>query len=96
MVHFSLFIDDYLAEASPVLGRMRLDGLTEAAVPFEERTVLLWRRGATTPDMCVEVLIDVLMLRPVSPLVVSRCGSALSEVLCARPVTVVGPYNEKI
>ena len=56
-------IDDCLAEASPVLGRMRVDGLTETAVPFAERVVLLWRRGAPTPGMSVDVLTDVLQVR---------------------------------
>ena len=53
-------IDDYLAEASPLLGRMRLDGLTETAVPFAECVVLVWRRGAPTPDMNLFILIAVL------------------------------------
>ena len=66
MASSCLSIDDYLAEASPVFGRMRLDGLTETAVPFAERVVLLWRRGAPTPDMSVEILIDVLKVRPES------------------------------
>ena len=65
MANVSLHIDDYLAEVSPVLGRMRLDGLTETAVPFAERAVALWRRGAPTPDMDGKLLIDVLKVRPV-------------------------------
>ena len=63
MARYSLSIDDGLAEASPMLARMRLDGLTETAVPFAERVVLLWRRGAPTPDMSVDVLVDVLQVR---------------------------------
>ena len=59
----SLCLDDGLAQVSPVLGRMRLDGLTETAVPFAERVVLLWRRGAPTPDMSADVLADVLKVR---------------------------------
>ena len=55
-----------------MLGRMRLDGLTETAVPFAERAVLLWRRGAPTPDMDVHILIDVLVVCPFSPCVFSR------------------------
>ena len=62
MASCSLSIDDYLAEASPVLGRMRLDGLTETAVPFAEPVVLLWCRGAPTADMSVEVLVFVLQV----------------------------------
>ena len=45
-----------------MLGRMRLDGLTETAVPFAERTVLLWRRGAPAPDMDVDILISILQV----------------------------------
>ena len=65
MTSFSLSIDDGLAEASPVLGRMRLDGITETTVPFAERVVLLWRRGTPSPDMSIEVLIEVLKVRHV-------------------------------
>ena len=65
MARCSLSIDDDLAEASPVLGRMLCDGLTETAVPFAERAVMHWRRGAPTPDMNVEILVDVLRVRPV-------------------------------
>ena len=60
MANYSLSIDDYSAEASPMLGRMRVDGLTEAPVPYEERFVLLWRRGAPSPDMSVNTLVNVL------------------------------------
>ena len=89
MASCSLSIDDYLAEASPVLGRMRLDGLAETAVPFAERVVLLWRRGAPTPDMDVDVLFNVLMVCPVSPSVLSRCARWSEPGGC--PVTVVDP-----
>ena len=82
MASCSLSIDDYLAEASPVLGRMRLDGLAETAVPFAERVVLLWRRGAPTPDMDVDILVNVLRVCPVWPSVLSRCARC-SE--CASP-----------
>ena len=82
MASYSLSIDYYSAEASPVLGRMRVDGLTEAPVPFAERAVLLWRRGAPTPDMDVDVLIDVFQVKFVSPYVLSRCARC-SE--CASP-----------
>ena len=78
----SLSIDDYLAEASPVLGRMRVDGLTETAVPFAKDTVQLWRRGAPSPDMDVETLTDVLKVRHVSSDVLrhyARCSE------CTRP-----------
>ena len=59
----SLFIDHEVAEASPVLGRMRLDGLTETVVPFAERAVLLWRRGAPGDDTNTDILIEVLKVQ---------------------------------
>ena len=55
-----------------MLARMRLDGVTETAVPFAERVVLLWRRGAPTPDMSVDVLVDVLQVRWISVPVLRR------------------------
>ena len=73
MASCSLSIDDYLADASPVLGRMRVDGLTETAVPFAERAVLLWCRGAPTPDMNVDVVMNVLKV----------CTQVLSRLLCS-------------
>ena len=84
MSRYSVSIDDYLAKASPVFGRMRLDGLTETAVPFAERAVLLWRRGTPTPDMDVDVLIDVLKVCTVSPSVLRGCARC-SEFKCASP-----------
>ena len=74
MSSFSLSIDDYLAQASPVLGRMRLDGLTDTAVPFSEGIVVLWRRGAASADMSVEVLKDVLKVCPASSSVLRHCA----------------------
>ena len=56
---FSLFIDDAVAVASPVLGRMRLDGLDRAALPFAERHVQAWR-GAPEPDMEADMLVNVI------------------------------------
>ena len=79
MSGFSFCIDDYLAEASPVLGRMRVDGLTETAVPFAERAVLLWRRGSPTPDMEFNDLTDVLKVW----YCLSFCAQPRSE--CASP-----------
>ena len=67
MAKISLFIDDYLAQVSPVLGRMRLDGLTDTTVPFAERAVATWRRGAPTPDVDANLLIDLIKVRLVSP-----------------------------
>ena len=85
MATYSVTIDDELAEASPMLGRMRLDGLTETAVPFAERVVLLWRRGAPTPDMSVETLTSVLKVWCISSSLASSCaaGAATSSAsLC--------------
>ena len=59
MPAFSLSIDDAAAEASPVLWRMRMDGLYRAALPFAERHVQAWR-GAPEPDMDVDVLLNVI------------------------------------
>ena len=56
---FSLSIDDAVAEASPVLRRMRVDGLDRAALPFAERHVQAWR-GAPEPDMEANVLVNVI------------------------------------
>ena len=83
MTSFSLLIDDYLAEASPVLGRMRLDGLTETAVPFAERAVLLWRRGAPTPEVEADEIVDVIKVLFASPSMLRRCARC-SE--CASPL----------
>ena len=58
----SLFIDDAVAQASPVLARMRLDGLDRAALPFAERHVQAWR-GAPEPDMEPEWLVSVIKVR---------------------------------
>ena len=70
----SLSIDDYLAHASPVLGRMRLDGLTETAVPFPEGIVVLWRRGAASSEMTVEALTDALKVWSVPSSVLRHCA----------------------
>ena len=53
-------ISDVDAKASGVLRRMRLDGLDTATVPFHERCVRAWRRGAPKPGMDVETLIQIL------------------------------------
>ena len=62
MPDFYFFIDDAVAEASPVLARMRLDGLDRAALPFAERHVQAWR-GAPEPDMEPEWLVSVIKVR---------------------------------
>ena len=58
----SLEIDDTVAKASPVLARMRLDGLDRATLPFAERYVEAWR-GAPESDMSLEVLLNALKVR---------------------------------
>ena len=62
MPSFNLVIDDSVAEASPVLARMRLDGLDRAALPFAERHVQAWR-GAPEPSMEAELLVNVIKVR---------------------------------
>ena len=59
MIKHSLFIDDDLVEASPMLERMRRDGLDRAWVPFAERQFLAWR-GAPAPNLDAETLVNVL------------------------------------
>ena len=83
MARVSLNIDIDLAVASTVLGRMRLDGFTETTVPFAERAVALWRRGAPTPDMDVNLLIDVLEVQSASSPPPRHCEtrSACSHLL---------------
>ena len=58
----SLSIDDAMAEASPVLARMRVDGLDRAALPFAERHVQAWR-GAPDPEMDADMLVNVIKVR---------------------------------
>ena len=54
-----MFIDDPVAVASPVLGRMRLDGLDRAALPFAERHVQAWR-GTPETNMEADMLMHVI------------------------------------
>ena len=60
-------INDEDAEASGVLRRMRLDGLSTATVPFDERCVSAWRRGAPEPSMDVKMMVHVLWVRFLAP-----------------------------
>ena len=62
MPDFYFFIDDAVAEASPVLARMRLDGLDRAALPFAERHVQAWL-GAPEPNMEEGLLVSVIEVR---------------------------------
>ena len=59
----TLIINDTDAEVSGVLGRMRLDGLDRATVPFDERFVHAWRRGTPQSDMDISTLMSVLEVR---------------------------------
>ena len=62
MLTFSLIIDDAVAKASPVLRRMRLDGLDRATLPFEERYVQAWR-GMPESSMDAKLLLNVIKVR---------------------------------
>ena len=63
MPSYSISISDADSDASGVLRRMRLDGLNKATVPFDERCVSAWRRGAPEPGMDVQLLINVVWVR---------------------------------
>ena len=58
----SISIDDAMAEASPFLRRMRLEGYDSAAVPFAEKHVQAWLRGPGV-QMDTNTLINVLKVR---------------------------------
>ena len=60
MPAFCLEIHDADAEASQFLRHMRLDGFERATVPFAERFVLAWQRGAPEPNMDTETLVMVI------------------------------------
>ena len=55
-------IEDAVAEASSVLGRARLDGLDEVALPYADRYVQAWR-GGVNPSMDAEMLVNVVKVR---------------------------------
>ena len=59
MPSFSMGINDAVADASPVLRRMRLDGLESARVPFAERYVLAWL-GSPRSNMGLDTLVQVI------------------------------------
>lgn len=63
MPEHTLRINDADSKASQVLGRMRVDGLDEATVPFDERFVCAWQRRLPEPDMSVNTLTSVLAVR---------------------------------
>ena len=87
MIKHSLFIDDDLVEASPMLERMRRDGLDRAWVPFAERQFLAWR-GAPAPNLDAETLVNVLKVSLKSlPTPASLCAqhyAAGCRTLCCR------------
>ena len=62
MAKYYLSIDDAVAEASPVLARMRLDGLDRAPLPFAERYVQAWR-GPPDSSMDLDRFMNVLKVR---------------------------------
>ena len=78
MSGYSFKISSADADVSKVLGRMQLDGLEEATVPFAERFVLLWRRGTPDPDTDIASLIMVIKVhfRYHPPALMLRKGSA--------------------
>ena len=59
----SIKISDAVAEASRILANARLDGLDQVSVPFAERYVHAWQRGAPEHDMDVYTLIGVIKVR---------------------------------
>ena len=65
MENCSLPIDDIVAGASPVLARMRLDGLDHAPLPFAERYVLAWR-AKPEDNMDLNTLMNVFKVRDAS------------------------------
>ena len=58
MPRYSMNIDDAVAEASPVLRRMQLEGFDRATLPFAERYVLAWLSFPKT-HMGLEILVQV-------------------------------------
>ena len=72
-----------------MLGRMQLDGLEEATVPFAERFVVLWRRGTPDPDLDIPSVIMVIKVHFMhqSRALMLRKGSARAHAgVCERPV----------
>ena len=86
MPSHSIDISDADAKASGVLRRMRLDGLDTATVPFGERCVRAWQRGAPEPGMDVELLIQVLWVSFCLTYLVTVCTPDL--LLASIPVVL--------
>ena len=66
MVSYSVSITDADAEASTVLRRSRLAGLDRVPVPFEERIVQAWQRGAPEQGIDVDTLQQLVGVRSVA------------------------------
>lgn len=63
MPYSSLQITYRDAYVSGVLGRLRLDGIDQVSVPFEEHVVHTWQRGAPTPGTSVYIFINIVWVR---------------------------------
>ena len=63
MCSYSMKNSDDAAQASRMLPHARLDGLERVPVPFAERYVHAWQRGAPEHDMDVQTLIGVIKVR---------------------------------
>ena len=74
MVYYSIFVTEADAVASKVLGRSRLDGLDVVSLPYEERIVQAWRRGAPNSDMDVKTLQKLVEVRGIAPQRHSCCA----------------------
>ena len=84
MVSYSVSITDADAEASTVLRRSRLAGLDRVPVPFEERIVQAWQRGAPEPDTDVDTLQQVLEVRSLARRT-CRCPRAVRQFASEHP-----------
>ena len=83
---YAIVVNDAVAHASPVLRRMRLDGIDRATVPFEERYVLTWL-GSPRSNMSMETVVNVLKVWHATastklPLSSSRCCLPVDSVVC--------------
>ena len=76
MPWYSISINDAVAEASPVLRRMRLDGLDRATLPFAERYVLAWLGGPRS-NMELETVVESVKVWPGTAVLARDLGSSL-------------------
>lgn len=79
MFKYFFLIDDDLAGASPILERMRRDGLERAWVPFAERHFLAWR-GSPAPNMDTDTILNALKV-PSNSLPWTKSLSAQHQVV---------------